>query len=327
MTLTGRGIARTAKAGHNEGDTFQQVLFFDRKRIHEIIQTLLADYTTVDPARFPGPEDAAEIMRWLPGVLLTRNIVKPTGVDSLIGELSLFGVSIWPSNILNRIRLKANRPVDNDEIFDLSDRNDIIEVTRKDRDDKRLTQIHVHSVLSDPTKGSTSAENYDRLMATVDLSAQEAWAYGETRIRKIYTAWLEEGGDSIIRISSLRLLRRFLAAPAHLTLLLDEKDGTIDLADVLRLSTDAIQDETGRAVTSLYQVIERSEPDPGHQFEVVSQAYQFDGRFGVIRRMGRRHIPTRLPSSVIASCSSPQTARPGFQTARLITRFSDDLWL
>src|SRR5690606_36425622 len=108
----------------------------------------------------------AEIDRWYPDLLLNAHVVKPTGVATLIGELAILGLSIWWDSATQTIGMKANRPPAGDTVFDLTDRAHIKQITQEDHDDKRLTQVHFHSVMSDPTKSTTSPETFDRLMAT-----------------------------------------------------------------------------------------------------------------------------------------------------------------
>lgn len=282
VTLTGRGVARTTAASHSQGDTFQQVLHVVNSRLDTLIKTLLVDYAGTDPAFIPDAAWDAEIDRWYPDLLLNAHVVKPTGVATLIGELAILGLSIWWDSATQTIGLKANRPPAGDTVFDLTDRAHIKEITQEDHDDKRLTQVHFHSVMSDPTKSTTSPETFDRLMATVDLSAQEEWQYGGQRIRTVFCRWLDHGADDLARVVSKRLLARFLAAPAHFEIILDAKDEAIGLTDVLRVSSRVAQDETGAPKQRLLQVIERSEPRPGHEFRIVAQAYQFTLRYALI---------------------------------------------
>ncbi|MDP1575428.1 MAG: hypothetical protein Q8L76_01515, partial [Cypionkella sp.] len=52
------------------------------------------------------------------------------------------------------------------------------------------------------------------------------------------------------------------------------------LTDVLRVTSRAFTDATGRQVPTLLQVTGRSDPKPGQTIEITAQAYQFDGRYG-----------------------------------------------
>ncbi len=314
VTLTARGVAKTIAASHAAGDTFQQVLHVNLTRIDVLMASLLVDYAGIDPAFVPTATWATEIDRWLPDLLLEAHIVKPTGVSTLIGDLAILGVSIWWDSATQLIGLKANRPPAEDTVFDLTDDNGIKAISVEDRDDKRLTQIHFSSVMSDPTKSPTSKENYDRLFVTPDLTSELPQAYGGARIREVLCRWLDQGNNDLIRTLSGRLLARFKTAPQHFTILLDAKDTAIGLTAVLRVNSRSAQDETGKAETRLLQVIERSEPRPGHEIKIVAQAYQFDLRFALI-------APDATP--VYSSASADEKRIYGFIGADTEPAFAD----
>lgn len=314
VTLTARGVAKSVAATHSARDTFQQVLHVNLSRIDTLIETLLVGYAGIDPAFVPTAKWTAEVDRWLPDLLLETHIVKPTGVATLIGELAILGVSVWWDSALQEIGLKANRPPAEDPVYDLTDDAHIKNISVEDRDDKRLTQIHFSSVMADPTKSATAKENYDRLFVTPDLSQELPEAFGGARIREVLCRWLNQGANDLIRTLSQRLLARFKTAPQHFTILLDAKDNSIGLTEVLRVRSRSAQDETGKAETRLLQVIERSEPRPGHEIRIVAQAYQFDLRFALIG-------PDTLPVYTVATEDQKRTY--GFIGADTEPAFAD----
>lgn len=314
VTLTARGVAKSLAATHSARDTFQQVLHVNLSRIDVLIRTLLVDYAGINPAFVPTAKWTAEVDRWLPDLLLETHIVKPTGVATLIGELSILGVSVWWDSALQEIGLKANRPPAEDTVYDLTNDANIKAISVEDRDDKRLTQIHFSSVMADPTKSNTAKENYDRLFVTPDLTSERPEAFGGARIREVLCRWLNQGANDLIRTLSQRLLARFKTAPQHFTILLDAKDTPIGLTEVLRVRSRSAQDETGKPETRLLQVIERSEPRPGHEIRIVAQAYQFDLRFALIG-------PDTLP--VYTAATEDQKRTYGFIGADTEPAFAD----
>lgn len=314
VTLATRGVAKSLAATHSAGDTFQQVLYVNLSRVDTLIRTLLVDYAGVTPAFVPTAKWTAEISRWLPDLLLEAHIVKPTGVSTLIGELSILGISVWWDSALQEIGLKANRPPAEDVVYALSDDANIKAISVEDRDEKRLTQIHFASVMSDPTKSNTSKENYDRLFVTPDLAQERAEAFGGARIREVLCRWLNQGNNDLIRTLSQRLLARFKTSPQHFTILLDAKDTAIGLTDVLQVTTRSAQNETGKPEVQLLQVIERSEPQPGHEIRIVAQAYQFSLRFALIG-------PDSLP--VYSAATAQQRRTYGFIGADIEPAFTD----
>ena len=150
----------------------------------------------------------------------------------------------------------------------------------KFRNDRRLTEVVFFSVQIDPTKSASDAGNFRRGIGTYDLEAKSARAFGDTRARKIYCRWFNEGSDSEIQIISKRLLNRFKLAPVQYRITLDHKSAAIGLADLALITSAALQDDTGKGAAVSVQIVGRSEPILGHEIELLAQAYDFSGRYG-----------------------------------------------
>ncbi len=313
ITLTARGVARTEARTHDIGVTLQPVFHVNMMRVDDVIEILLRDYAKIDPSFIPKAKWAAEIDVWYPDLMLVTNIAKPTGVTTLLGELAFLGISLWWDSDLQEIGLKANAPVTEENIKDLTDRNDIIAAGSEDNDDKRLTKVLFHTVQIDPTK--TGKENFDRVTAQVNLEAEAPWQYGSARIKEVTSRWFDHGADDMVGVIAQRYLQRFQDAPVHYTLDLDYKDDSIKLVDVLRITVeDMIEDETGKPKTELVQVISRSEPDPGHRMRIKVQRFYFSARFALIG-------PNDLPS--FTSATENQKIRYGFIGADTPPAFPD----
>jgi hypothetical protein len=222
----------------------------------------------------------AEVTRWLPEVLLSTRITSPTGAAKLIGEISVLGVSLWWDDALQEFGLKANRPVDTDTVYEITEGANLKAINAEDRNDKRLTEIIFSTVQVDPTKSATDYTNFRRAGYTADTVAKGARAYGDARLRKIFSRWFNTGSDSDVQVLSSRLLRRFNSPPIHARMRLDAKDAAIPLTAVLRVTSQAFLDVTGKPLPTLMQVISRSDPEPGHEIELIAQAYQFAGKYG-----------------------------------------------
>lgn len=279
VTLTGRGLSKTERASHSAGDTFQVVLSFRNARIDNVVRQLLLT-AGVDSSFIPFAAWQSEVNRWLSGTTVTRDITEPTGIKALISSLVPLGFSVWWESETQTIRLKANRPVDGDPIWDLSDRNNHLAVEITDDDKKRVADVLFWTVQKDPTKSATSTDNYARVWSASDLTARAPFAYGSGEVKSYTCPWLNEGADAIVRVAARRLLKRFDTTPKYATLTLDAKDRHIRLTDVIRLTTAGLQDETGATETALYQVTQRSEAKAGERIRIVAQSYQFSGRFG-----------------------------------------------
>jgi hypothetical protein len=279
VTFTGRGLYGTVAATHALGDSFQQALAYSHARIDDVIYDLLVNYAKIPSSYINTTTWANEITDWMSSVYLDTVITAPTGVNTLIGELAVLGISIWWDSVNQTIGLKANRPLFDDTAYSLSDRDNIKEIEQQDLDQYRLTQIHFYSVQADPTKGITSKDNYNRLTVTIDSESENKQAYGDTRIREVFCRWLNVGADSIVSLLSLRLLNRFNSAPKTYRIVLDAKDRSIGLADVVQVTSRVITDDTGVPLPTTLQVIKLMEAKYGHEVEITAQAYDYAGRF------------------------------------------------
>ena len=281
VTITERGVAGTEITSHSIGDTFQTVFTKTIERVDDVIYDLLVNYANVDAAFIPVAKWEAEITRWASSMRLTVNIPKPTGVNKLIGELAVLGLSVWWDSELQEIGLKINRPPDEDSIFEVSDNRNIKDISISDRDDDRLTQVGFYSVISDPTENPVDGNSYSRLRQIVDLDAQSDNEFSDVKVRQIYTRWLGDGNESLIRILGKRLLNRFRWSPARYTFTLAD-DQDIRLTDVIRVNSRIAQDVTGLNIDRLMQAIMVKRTKAKHEMVVTAQTYQFDQRYGFI---------------------------------------------
>lgn len=281
VTLTGRGIAGSEAATHSDGDTFQEVLFFEGERLHVAVRDLLENYTSIDTSFIPFSDWEAEVERWLPQLRIDAHFTKPTAVSKIMAEFSQLGVSFWWDDVTQTIPLKANRPVDGDVIHAFTD-SAITAINLEAQDDRRLTEIGFFSVQDDPTESETDEANYNVVLLTVDAEAKSENRYGDTKLRKVFCRLLNGGAESAIRIYSIRLLQRFNTAPVRITMVVDASRGGIALTDVVRLKTRVSGDATGLSQFALYQVIKRTDLERGNKVEIVCEAYNFEGRYGFI---------------------------------------------
>ncbi|AWB48883.1 hypothetical protein HYN69_10550 [Gemmobacter aquarius] len=280
LTLTGRGLSGTKAAAHSAGDAVQQTFSPVAMRIDDALEILLRDYAGVPTAYIPKAKWVAEITRWMPQVLLTTDVCSPTGVAKLIAELSILGIAVWWDDVAQEIGLRATRPVDGESVKLLSDAANIKAITFEDREKDRITEVMFFSVQLDPTKAANSTDNYARVTLTPDLEAKGVNAFNDTKIRKVYCRWLNQGADAVITVISKRVLNRFAKQPIRARVHLDQKDGAISLVDVLEVQTGAFQDATGASGNRRMQAIGIADLVPGHEIEVTAQDFDFNSKYG-----------------------------------------------
>lgn len=283
LSLT-RGRLGTQAATHAVNDTVQLGYRVTNQRADLVIADLLINYANIPASWIPAAEWAAEMDRWGGSLILNTMICQPTGVTTLLGEISQLGLTLWWDEIGQKIRLRVNRP--NEETAgEISDRNSIIAMTRKDEDNQRATQVAFRSVQIDPTKG-LNKDNFLRTYISIYVDGESPNFYGESRIKTIYSRWLNQGDDAAAKIVTSRLLNRFKRAPVNYEITVDEKD-SLELLDVVRLNTYASTDDTGNPRSTLCQVFYRAEDKAGSTVKLKLQAFQFDAEYGRITNNAR----------------------------------------
>ena len=275
-----RGQRGTIAATHNVNDTVQPIYAPRLKRVDAVIKELLEDYAGIPSAYIPYSEWQAECDRWAASLVLTADICKPEGVAKLIGELAVLGVTIWWDDVAQLIQLRINRPPDTDTVTDITDDANAVTVTQEDRDDDRLTRVSFWTVQIDPTK-AMGKDNFLRQRLLIDVDAESDFNYDDSRVKEIYCRWLNHGADSLVRILSKRLLNRFNRQPVLFEVMLDAKDD-VGLADIIRMESRVVADESGKAYPQLMQVIRRDDVKNGHSLKIKAQKFQFDQRYGYV---------------------------------------------
>ena len=281
VTLAERSARKTDASSHSAGDTFQTVFTKDKERIDYVLYDLLVNYAKVDASYCPVAKWDAEVSRWASSLQLTVDITKPTGVNKLIGELAVLGVSIWWDSELQEIGLKINRPPDEDTIYELSDDRNILSISIDDRDDDRLTQVGFYSVILDPTDSATDGNSYARIRQIVDVDAQSEFEFNDVKVRQIYTRWLGDGNTSLVRIIGKRLINRFRWSPAQYTMTV-RQDQPIKLTDVVRVNSRISVDDTGKNENRLMQVVKIERTRAKFESKIVAQTYLFFQKYGFI---------------------------------------------
>lgn len=287
ITLTGRGLDGTDAASHSQGDLFQQAYRVDAESIADVASELLVTYAGVDASFVPTADWQTEAQRWLAGFNLTATIAKPTGVTQLLGELAQFGVLWWWDNLDQEVKMRANRPLDIDEVApDLTDAATFLEgsTDNKDLHDERVSRVLYWHGIIDAAGGERSGENYRKVSVAIDPEAESANEYDQTQVLEIFNRWLGSGGDDgIAQAAAKRLLNRYRDTPRQIAFTFDAKDvDSVTLASPVLVTSRLIVDETGAALPTEMQITSIEEMVPGHRLTATAQDYQFRGRYGFI---------------------------------------------
>jgi len=282
LTLTGRGLQNTEARSHREGTTVQLAYRVVDTRIDDLVEDLLINFSNVPASFIPKVKWEEDVTRWASTLVLDTIITRPEGVQKLIAELAVLGVSVWWDDVKQEVGLKINAPVAAGEIVEFSDDANILDIHQEDNDEERLTQVHFYSVQTDPTGSATDKNNFDRIIVAIDVEAEQENSYRNPRIREVFSRWVNEGADSVLLVNALRLLSRFNTAPATYKVKIDNKDNSISLVDVVNLTSRVNQDLTGRIRPKLTQVRKKTTDEKHGWTNIELQDFSFDGQFRVI---------------------------------------------
>lgn len=284
ITLTGRGLFGTEASGHDEGDTFQECLYYEDQKFYDVGYDLLTR-TNIDPSTIPLADHEAEIQSSAPTLRLTRLISEPTGIAKLLGQMSQMGFTYWWGEVDQELKLRANRPPNYDEAATVvTDAANIAENTVSVRDlpDLLVTRIYFYHGVIDYTADMESADNYKKLTVIAPLTIEGELQNNQEQILTIYGSWLGQDGDeNITSIIGQRLQTRFNQVPKEVSFTADVKDrASLDVGQLVYVQTYGIQNEDGSRATEQAQVVS-VQPDPvGDLVTITTQTYLHDAKWG-----------------------------------------------
>lgn len=303
ITFTGvtRGTDNTSATTHSADDTVQQCLRYSAENVVDVIEDLLTNHTDgaggfIDTAGFTAERS------WLSVVNLTTLITEPTGVDKLLAEICEQALCfIWWDERDQKIKLKALRPP-TETPTEISEDANIIANSQslKLADDERATQVWVFYARRNPTEKLDEESNYARVRIRIDADAESENAYGDVRIRKIYSRWIQQ--DSIALTLAARLITRYSDTPRYMRFRCDAKDRSLWTADVVDVTTRLIVDETGSPAVWRGQIIRAEEVEPGHIVEYDALSYEFVGRFSFIMENAAPDFASATDAAKIDGC-------------------------
>ena len=244
ITLTSRGLNGVQEA-HAESDTFQIAERFEAMTAADIVERLLTEFSPVPDEVMPKSAWDAE-MAFIQNVY-TADIVKPTSVKQLIGELAeQAGFGIGWDDLRQEILLVA---VKAPESGSSTITDDVIVEGSLDISDapkKRISRVWTTFGQIDPVSDLEEDSNYRQNAVSVAPGAEDSREFGQPAIRKIFSRWIPQFGLSVALDLNSRLLARFQRVPRDVSFMVyrdridDIRMGSVRLFN----STDA-QDRFG----------------------------------------------------------------------------------
>ncbi len=291
ITLTARGLDGSTAATHSIDDLFQEAFRVEEALISDTVYDLFVNFAGIDPAFITLADWQDEEERWLQGFLLTNTVTKPTGVNLLAGEISQLGVMFWWDEVNQKIRMRANRPLEIGETApELSDSVTFIEDTIQNEDlhKERLSRVLYWTGQLDVTGSAMDGNNFARVQVAIDADAESAEEYNQTQIYEVFQRWLGVGDDSVSSAVAARLLNRYRNTPTQITFTYDAKDdANVVLGSPVEITSRVLTDDTGNALPTQMQITSIEEISPDNRLRATAQSYQFDGRYGFITENSR----------------------------------------
>ena len=257
INLTGcvRGTNGTLADDHSLEDRVQLCLEYTDELVSDIAYDLLTNYGSIPTAYIDKPAWDDEASTWLAQFNMSTLITEPTGVTELLGEITEQALFyIWWDERQQLINLRAIRPAVETPVSITDNSNILAETTSiQVKADERISQVWVFWNRKDPTEDLDEDKNYRAVRIRANLEAEGENQFGEQRIKKIYSRWIQNSAQAI-NITS-RLLARYSDNQKYLTLALDAKDRQLWTGDIADITHFNIVDTTGLPETQRWQIL------------------------------------------------------------------------
>lgn len=273
-----RGKKGTSAVEHKLGDTVQLCKEISGETVQNIVYDLLVNFCGIDGGYLDlinwNAEQAAYLTR-----LYSALITAPVGVSKLLTELcEQVGILLFWDEINEKIILKSVRPNSLSEtVTDLTADYHLLadSLKLKDLNDERVNEVWVYYGLIDFTKNLEEESNYKLLYVGANVSDQSTNKNRDVRIKKIFSRWIIETAKSAAVELAQKYLERYALAPVEANFNLDAKDGSLALADFVRINSRQYQDFYGNNQDLLLQIVRRKEALVGTTWSFTARQFAF----------------------------------------------------
>jgi hypothetical protein len=289
LTLTARAQYGTEAKDHKEGDAVQLCATWSNTNVVDVLYELLVTGAGLPTSYIPYDDGATgtpenwddELLLWLGTSLVNGILMKPEGIEKIIGELSRdFMFDIWWDALTQKVKIKALSPEPSGvTINTLTEGYNILKDSVKIKRDatQRISQVQVWYSKIDFSEND-DIENFGAAKISADVSLPTSDLYGSEAIKVITSRWI----NNLAQASTLsgRLLARFSDTPEIIEFEVGAKDDTkFDMAGRVEINSWQFQGFTGANESKKFQVIEINENDPGHKVKVTALTSSFSGRY------------------------------------------------
>lgn len=236
-----RAQYNTEEAEHSIDDAVQVCLYYN-DTLPNIVYDILVTYADVDPSYLNKSAWDDEAALFLPGFYETL-ITEPVGTKDLLKELTEQAPHYlyWDerTNLIEMVAVK--QPPDNSQV--ITDEANILEGSVKvtDKNDMRISRVIVNFGQIDPTKKLDEFSNYRQAYVRVDPDSEVN--YGTSKLKTIYSRWINNSNKAAAIRLAARIGRRFAKSPRMVTFNLDAKDSDVWTGSPVRINTADILNE------------------------------------------------------------------------------------
>ncbi len=277
-----RGVDGTEADSHDAEEVVQLVLRYEDENVWDVMDDLIKNYTQVTtriPGAVPYSEWQTEGDFWLSSYRMGAVIREPTGVNQLLGELTRDAPSMlyWDERVqeLKLVAVKPSWPT----VRNLSDDSNILadSVSVRRKKQNRFNEVWVFYQFRDNSKDLDEENNAKFIRVTLDADAQSDDEYGDRKVRKIYSRWIQTGSHAFELASTV--LNRYRDAPTIIELKLTGKDRDFWLTDVASVKHRRFVNSFGAVEPRLFQVISVQESPGEDVLKYKMETFPFFGRF------------------------------------------------
>ncbi len=286
LSFTGlqRGSDGSEAEDHDAEDSVQACLEYINAQPWVIVNELLTEFGNVSSSYIDFGAWQTEGQEWLASYPLTRLITEPTGVTTLIGELSEQSLFyLWWDELGQQIRFKAVAPTIGDVPI-ISERGHLLRDTTSIsvKPEQRASEVWVNFLPIAATEDDDKRKHFRRTRVRIDADSSSDFEFGDRRVYEVFSRWLTT--DVQASLLAFRLLSSYLMPPKYLKFSLDVKDrDSVGVGEEVDVEYRGFVDDAGELEPVRYRVISAHESPPGQRIKIEAQQSQF----GVNQRFGR----------------------------------------
>lgn len=256
VTLTARGTDGTEASDHEAEDPVQECLRLENLTPDAALLALYA-FTPVSLDYLPSSDWLAEAAQHQGAYRLDGLVTEPTDVDRLIGRVleTVQGVHWWDDEN-KQARYLAIKPLSDVPRLLTEDENLIAGTVRlRDFPERRVSRVYVYHTPRDATEDVEERSNYSRVTASIDPDAEASLAYGEPALREIFAPYLRV--EPVAFEGATRILRRYREGVRELQFAVPDRDGSLQVGDMIRVRHHRVQKTDGTLDLRLWMITSR----------------------------------------------------------------------